>query len=285
MTEWLDRTSYGNYLPKGGYDISNRHVLYEVDHHTPEQNPTNIEAALWETNRILGWHTNSNGWGDIGYTWLVHDRYAIEGRGYGQTGAHAPGANSNSIGIAFLLDGRYRSPTPTEWNTAKDIMERGVLLGYVTPGYLVRGHRDFVETTCPGDQCYNHIHDPRGGGILEPPPGHAPTEIPEVEFHERPEGFDDPGIPTATGESDLCLDGYVREGQTICVDSIGNHGSINVVFYHPIAGRIWLGEKAVLRHGSPVLHTIPQGQSGRWSVVTPNIRLSDNSPAVRAYVV
>jgi hypothetical protein len=176
LTEWVARSEYGNHLARGGHDISGVRVAYEVDHHTPNQEPDSIDEAITECSKILGYHLN-NGWADIGYTWLVHGDYAIEGRGFGRTGAHAPGANSNSVGIAFLLDGRNRQPTATEWSTAKAIMDRGVAEGFVSPAYLVRGHRDFVLTECPAIHVYSHIHDPRGGTpILVPPPDHAPTE-------------------------------------------------------------------------------------------------------------
>lgn len=150
-------------------------MTWETDHHTPKQTPSTLEQARYEVGRILRWHTEDNGWSDIGYQYLVWDHYAIMGRGFGRTGAHAPGANSISVGIAFLLDGDVRLPTMTEWTTARAIMTRGVREGFVIPNYSVSGHRDWFATTCPSDNVYGHIHDPRAGEVeLTPPPGHAP---------------------------------------------------------------------------------------------------------------
>jgi N-acetylmuramoyl-L-alanine amidase len=44
-----------------------------------------------------------NGWDDIGYSFLVGgDANAYMGRGWDKVGAHAPGYNSQSIGICFI---------------------------------------------------------------------------------------------------------------------------------------------------------------------------------------
>jgi peptidoglycan recognition protein len=49
------------------------------------------------------YHMDSNGWSDIGYNFLVGgDGNIYEGRGWERVGAHAPGYNSNSMGICFI---------------------------------------------------------------------------------------------------------------------------------------------------------------------------------------
>lgn len=154
-------------------------VSQAVVHHTPGQDPAGYDQAVAEMRAILAGHL-ANSWGDIGYTWVVWDRYAFEARGFGRTGAHAPGVNSSSIGIAYLLDGRYRLPTAVEWATGRDIMARAGAEGYATPGYTVSGHRDHVATECPGGLVYAALGDwwaDPGFGPAETPPETEPAPV------------------------------------------------------------------------------------------------------------
>lgn len=136
----------GNYIGK--------YSEYAVLHHTPDQDGQgDYQTALYELRRIEGWHLG-NGWSGIGYTYIISGDYAFEGRGYGYSGAHAPGANSNSVGMAFLLDSRDRAPTATEWRTAAAVAQRGVDDGWLTAGFATTGHRDWVATECPAHYVY-----------------------------------------------------------------------------------------------------------------------------------
>jgi len=46
---------------------------------------------------------DDRGWWDIGYNFLIgEDGNAYEGRGWDYVGAHAPGYNTQSIGICIL---------------------------------------------------------------------------------------------------------------------------------------------------------------------------------------
>lgn len=193
-TEFVTRLGWGHFGPRGGHDISATRVDLAVCHHTPGQQPTTYREACEDLQRILSSHLR-NGWADIGYTWVVWDRYAFEGRGWGRTGAHAPGANSTSVGIAFLLDGRRRAPTPVEWQTARDVMSQGITLGHVRPGYRVTGHRDWAPTECPSQPVYDRLGDfaaavppaeasfAPAGSTGTPPP--APTVAPEEDDMAR----------------------------------------------------------------------------------------------------
>lgn len=237
-------------------------VRWEVDHHTPKQTPSSYMGALVECANILRWHTDDNGWADIGYNFLVWDRYIFEGRGWGRSGAHAGRVNGDSIGIAFLLDSRVRFPTQVEWWAAETIMRTGVELGRVHPAYRRSGHRDHMATACPGPGVYLHLHDPR------PPVGVPVTESEDgMRFNERPGGFDDPGIP-GVGQAWDCV---VPAGRTIVADQLDEQPPINVVFYN--RGQRLFGEHTVARWGEPVL--FPTHETSRWSVVAPaDTRLS-----------
>lgn len=178
MTTFITRAGWGHYGLRGGYSIAGNQVDKAVFHHTPGQDPHGgYGAAIEELHQVLGGHL-SNGWGDIGYSWLVSGEYAFEGRGFWRSGAHAPGANSTSVGIAFLLDGRNRQPTPTEWQAARDIMARAVHEGACQGAYGIYGHRDWVATECPSHYVYDHLTDYWATDLA--PAAEPPEEEPDI---------------------------------------------------------------------------------------------------------
>lgn len=188
MTTFVSRADWGHTGDRGGYAIPGSQVDKLVCHHTPHQDPATYAQAIEELHQVLTGHL-FNGWGDGGYSWLVWHSFAFEMRGYLRTGAHAPGANSTSIGIAFLMDGRYRTPTATEWQSARDVMAYGVEHGYCVPSYTVSGHRDHVATACPGDLTYSRLGDYWSTPIIHPaaptPKPPEPEELDVYNFYER----------------------------------------------------------------------------------------------------
>ncbi len=192
MTIFVDRATWGHPDPKhpGGNFLGVLRQPYLVEHHTPGQDPTTYDEALQELAQIYNSHVNGNGWQDIGYTFLVWDQYVFEGRGFGYSGAHAPGANSISIGVAFIMDGRFRSPTTTERQSYQWLVKTAQDSGYLSLNPTQTGHRDWVSTTCPGDLAYADL-----GTLLTPVPGQPTDPIvtarsPEMyEFSSRPGGI------------------------------------------------------------------------------------------------
>jgi len=171
----------------GGYYLGMQRQPYLVQHHTPGQAPTTLDEAYEELAQIYHSHTKVNGWGDYGYNFLIWDQYIFEGRGFGRTGAHAPGANSISIGVAFLLDGRYRIPTPTEYAAFHDLAKAAIEYGYLHATFNLTGHREWVSTNCPGDECWAHLNDFWIGwdSDIQLPPAPSHKEISMYDFELR----------------------------------------------------------------------------------------------------
>jgi len=76
---------------------------YVVIHHGGTRNychDQNSCSAIVRSYQNM--HMDNNGWWDIGYNFLVgEDGNAYEGRGWNYVGAHAPGYNTQSIGICL----------------------------------------------------------------------------------------------------------------------------------------------------------------------------------------
>jgi hypothetical protein len=130
---------------------------------------------------IYAFHTQTNGWSDIGYNFLV-DRFGrvFEGRWGGMDkpviGAHTGGFNTDTVGVAVL--GNYEEdPVPTStvvpafgriigWKLGlygRDPYGRTTLTsggndrypaGTVVEFNVVSGHRDASFTLCPGKNLY-----------------------------------------------------------------------------------------------------------------------------------
>lgn len=117
------------------------------------------DTIQWVKN-IYDYHTGNRGWADIGYNYLV-DRFGnvFVGRGRFRRGAHAPGANLNGMGVAYL-GGKAADIS----NKGKEAMHG--LWSWLTsdggvdiPGDRRFGHRDINQTTCPGDTLYQWTRD------------------------------------------------------------------------------------------------------------------------------
>lgn len=105
------------------------------------------EASSCTPEQIHQWHLN-NGWSGAGYHFLVRKDgsvYAL--RPENKVGAHATGANSDSIGICF--EGRYMTETMPE--AQKQAGKE--LVAHLKSKYgisTVQAHRDVGSTSCPG---------------------------------------------------------------------------------------------------------------------------------------
>lgn len=163
-----------------------------IVHHTAVDEPDPIT----QIRGIHRYHTQSNGWEDIGYNFLIdRDGVIYEGRwareygadephtgedadGRGVVGAHAGGFNTGSVGIALL--GTYSSASVTITEAAmgslaaliaskvgpRDIDPHGSdpyvsASGGSTTFPNIAGHRDVSQTGCPGDGLYTRLPELR----------------------------------------------------------------------------------------------------------------------------
>ena len=151
-----------------------------VIHHTATGNEYRREDVPAILRGIDHYHTQTLGWDDIGYNFIV-DRFGrvFEGRAGGihmpVIGAHAAGHNDGSIGVAAL--GCHDSDACTDGAAGSTLLAGldGLVawkfgyhgidpLGTTRQGSTtlptIVGHRDVGSTVCPGDRLYAHV---RGG--------------------------------------------------------------------------------------------------------------------------
>lgn len=170
-------------------------------HHTATRNGDTDPAAT--VRAIYRYHAIDQGWGDIGYHFLIDEQGRVyEGRYSGDDGdpaheaatgkmvtaAHVGGWNSGNLGVALLGNLRTRQPT----TAARTSLERVLadLAGrhgldplartdYVNPitaatknVAVISGHRDWESTECPGTAFYKELPSVRTNvaNLLGAPP-------------------------------------------------------------------------------------------------------------------
>ena len=164
-------------LPDPNYTRSFHEVTHHIVHHTAGSNSnTNYVQVVRD---IYLYHTEVNGWSDIGYNFLVaQDGTLFEGRDPGGSmsefdvrGAHFCAKNTGTLGIALL--GNYELTHPSEEMIARLVRLLSLSLSQLDihpestadhRGLALRaisGHRDGCSTLCPGAHVYSILPDIR----------------------------------------------------------------------------------------------------------------------------
>ncbi|UBU10044.1 peptidoglycan recognition protein family protein [Nonomuraea gerenzanensis] len=124
--------------------------------------PHSACVAYWKNTRRF--HTGtSRQWVDIGYSFgACPHGFVFEGRGLNKSQAAQPTGNTTYYSCT-LMSGPGEKPTPAQIEAVRELrawlMSKGV-------GGLVKGHRDFYSTSCPGDDLYRLVKD---GTFSKPP--------------------------------------------------------------------------------------------------------------------
>lgn len=171
----VTRTEWG--CPQGQGSLGSPSLTnpsHLIVHHSAGTSSSNDWPAV--VRAIYTLHTQSNGWSDIGYNWLVDANGVIyQGRAWWQNtndnvlGAHFCGKNSNTMGVCVM--GTYTSVSPTEAAKASlaEILaykadERNINpLGnshHTASGLTlnnISGHKNGCATECPGTNLYNQL--------------------------------------------------------------------------------------------------------------------------------
>lgn len=171
-------------------------------HHTATRNGDIDPAAT--VRAIYRYHAIDQGWGDIGYHFLIDEQGRVyEGRYSGEDGdpahetatgnmvtaAHVGGWNSGNLGVALLGNLRTRQPTTAARSSLESVLadlagrhdlDPLARTDYVNPitaatknVAVISGHRDWESTECPGTTFYKQLPSVRANVaalIGAPPP-------------------------------------------------------------------------------------------------------------------
>uniref|UniRef100_A0A668A9P5 Peptidoglycan recognition protein 6 n=1 Tax=Myripristis murdjan TaxID=586833 RepID=A0A668A9P5_9TELE len=130
-------------------------------HHTstPSQPCLTFEQCAADMRSMQRFHQEDRGWDDIGYSFVAgSDGYIYEGRGWHWQGAHTYGHNSRGYGVAFIGDYSSRLPSQHSMGLVRDqLASCAVGGGRLVGNFTLQGHRQVVNTLCPGDAFYKEI--------------------------------------------------------------------------------------------------------------------------------
>lgn len=156
------RKDWGARAPRGAMDRHTRKVTEAFIHHTTDrlaEHFTTLADQKAAMRAIQSYHMNANGWKDIGYTYLVFQAYGSI--------PHArifAGRDDRCIPAAQLEHNNGTLPVCVVGNFTKDdhVLRNtrhaiAVLLNVYPDLVTLGGHRDVVNTECPGDTLYKQI--------------------------------------------------------------------------------------------------------------------------------
>lgn len=160
--------------------ISNIKNKIIVHHTATSRVVTTKEEAIDLLKRVYNYHALENGWGDIGYNFLIDplgNIYEWRAGGAGVVGAHAKYNNTSSIGISLMWNFEETSPSPKAlaaleklvyslskkyWINPKDKVAYHIaseVPPYVKTvyDYSIVWHKDSWITACPGKNLYSKL--------------------------------------------------------------------------------------------------------------------------------
>lgn len=173
----VDQDEWREGLPAPSYSRSFTETEHLIVHHSATSN--SLTDYYNVVRNIYLYHTQVNGWSDIGYNYLVAaDGTIFKGRDPGQgeqdyvLGAHFCGRNSTTMGVCVLGDYSVVEPTPASlealetlltWKAFKDDLdvsaEKNHPLNPALP--VIAGHRQGCATECPGSELFARLDDIR----------------------------------------------------------------------------------------------------------------------------
>lgn len=160
-------------LPEPQYSRSFNEVDHQIVHHSATSNSlTNYTNVV---RNIYLYHTEVNGWSDVGYNYLIAPdgtlfagRDPAGGEQDNVRGAHFCGKNSQTMGVCLIGD--YTQTEPAEaamqrlehllsWKSRKEGLDPLEAFSHPANPALpvVAGHRDGCATLCPGDRVYSRL--------------------------------------------------------------------------------------------------------------------------------
>jgi N-acetyl-anhydromuramyl-L-alanine amidase AmpD len=131
--------------------------ITEIILHCTATHPDFMEGnTTWaRVQEVKRWHTELNGWSDIGYHFLIdRDGTVLDGRPINRDGAHVKGRNTGTIGIS-LFGGHGSAETDQFSENFTEAQEAALvdLIQTLQRKYgdiPVTGHNQYAAKACPG---------------------------------------------------------------------------------------------------------------------------------------
>lgn len=131
-----------------------RFLVFHYSAMDPDEQAKHANCA-GRVRGIQDFHMGARGWADIAYNWLVCKHgFVFQGRGWRVRSAATGEANDFTVAACFLGNDSAGQDDVTNMGRSGF----GNVLSFVRRNAPelegVRGHRDFMQTSCPGDELY-----------------------------------------------------------------------------------------------------------------------------------
>lgn len=163
----VKRSQWGARRPTSVTPLSAEHVDTVFFHYTSANADEQSDHANCgsRVKAVQRYHMTANPsdptkpWADIAYSFLVCKHgYVFEGRGYGVRSAATGLDNSHSLAVCFLGDDTKNRDDLTIGGRGALVEITAAIEKWAGKRLAYRGHRDAMNTRCPGDEIYNYIH-------------------------------------------------------------------------------------------------------------------------------
>lgn len=161
---WRSELGWSPYSPASEADPKSGLVIHydSYDQGLPDK-PHSACVDYWNSTR--DYHVNSNGWVDIGYSFMACPHgYVLEGRGLFRQQAAQVGYNATYY--SCTLGNGPSDPIPDAQIEAVRELRQWLMEPDTSIAEKVVGHRDLNSTSCPGDKAYGLV---QGGDFAQPP--------------------------------------------------------------------------------------------------------------------
>lgn len=110
---------------------------------------------------VQNFHMDIRGWSDLAYNMLVCKHgYVFEGRGLERKSAATGAANRHTLAVCFLGDDSATRDDLTPKGRAALVEVTRYIRKQRPLAQKLSGHRDFMQTSCPGQEIYDYIRSP-----------------------------------------------------------------------------------------------------------------------------
>lgn len=169
----IDRSGWGAKAPVGEY--TTHHLERMTVHHTASSR-SDVPGAPARMRGYQAFHQNDRGWVDVAYHFIIdRDGNVYEGRPVDAKGDTATGYDPTGHFLP-CLDGNYdgEEPTVAQLKSLVGLLAWATVTFGLDPAEIA-GHRDWAQTSCPGDEVYSRLKQIRtaveavvagGGGAI-----------------------------------------------------------------------------------------------------------------------
>lgn len=153
----ITRSEWGARPPTSVTPISASAIRFLAVHYTASNADEQVDHknCAARVRGIQNYHMDTQEWSDIAYNWVFCKHGAIfQGRGNKRRSAATGPANGYTLAACFLGDDTQGRDDVTPLGKVALMSILAFVRGYTGRRITAKGHRDFMSTSCPGDQLY-----------------------------------------------------------------------------------------------------------------------------------